>query len=368
MSSTDFERILIQDDRIGCITDKIKYGVLKSGQSITAQTFNAMSKSTTAHVFNIAVPSLETIISREVLWTANFTLKIDIDPTVKANAAFSSMYTVNYGVTDALAPFCLSQLVNTLNVQINNTSISTNLQDVLPALLRLSDPDDLAEYESTTPTTLDYLANYRDGVDLLEYQILMTSAGSGQFRPAVYIVGPNADAAESSTDLNGTLTQKFISYNNNVLSYDQNRGVAGAKYKTPRGSFVIKRISTQPTYTAPDPTLSASSSTAAIATALKIPDVSTTTIYVDVQVTEPILMSPFIFGSPQNHQGFYGIANMTFQMNLASNANRAWRSVRFKSADGTVSFNKTATIQEFASSSLTFTFLNCSPDSDAPQS
>ena len=30
-ASTDFERVLIKDDRIGCITDKIKYGVLKGG-------------------------------------------------------------------------------------------------------------------------------------------------------------------------------------------------------------------------------------------------------------------------------------------------------------------------------------------------
>ena len=66
MASTDFERILVKDDRIGCITDQIKYGVLKGGQNITSQTFNAISKSTSAHVFNIAVPSLETIISGSV--------------------------------------------------------------------------------------------------------------------------------------------------------------------------------------------------------------------------------------------------------------------------------------------------------------
>ena len=42
MDDTDFERVLIKDDRIGCITDKIKYGVLKGGQSVTSQTFNAI--------------------------------------------------------------------------------------------------------------------------------------------------------------------------------------------------------------------------------------------------------------------------------------------------------------------------------------
>ena len=60
-------KVLITDDRIGCITYTIKCGVLKGGQNVTSQTFNGMPKSTSAHVFNVAVPSLETIISREAL-------------------------------------------------------------------------------------------------------------------------------------------------------------------------------------------------------------------------------------------------------------------------------------------------------------
>ena len=124
------------------------------------QTFNAVSKSTSAHVFNTAVPSLEAIISRDVLWAVNLTLRIDIDPNVKSNAAYKYMCVANYGVTDALAPFPLHQLVNTMTCTINNNSISMNVQDVLPALLRLCETDALAEYESTTPTTLGSLANY----------------------------------------------------------------------------------------------------------------------------------------------------------------------------------------------------------------
>ncbi len=113
MASTDFERVLIRDDCVGCITDKIKYGVLKGGQNVTSQTFNAISKSTSARVFNVAAPSLETIISREVLRACNLTLKIETDAAVK-NAAFPYMCVVKYGVTDALAPFPLHQLVNTM--------------------------------------------------------------------------------------------------------------------------------------------------------------------------------------------------------------------------------------------------------------
>ena len=51
---------------------------------------------------------------------------------------------------------------------------------------------------------------------------------------------------------------------------------------------------------------------------------------------------------------------MTFQMNLASDANRAWRSAMFygKHANGTLmALAKVATMQSFVSSSLTFTSL-----------
>ena len=74
-ASSDFERILVKDDRMGFITDKIKDGVLPGGQHNTSQPFNAISASASAHVFNIAVPSLETI-SREALWTCELTLKL----------------------------------------------------------------------------------------------------------------------------------------------------------------------------------------------------------------------------------------------------------------------------------------------------
>ena len=342
--STDFERILLKDDRTGCITKEIKYGVLKGGQNVTSQVFNAISSSPSAHVFNIAVPSLETIISREVLWTSELTFRIETDAAVKA-ANFAYMFAVNYGVTDALAPFPLHQLVSTMTTTINHNSVSMNMQDILPAMLRMSDPADLAEYDSTTPTTLDYLANYRNGVDLIEYQIqqLQTNAGAPNTRPAIVTVGVPGPQYVADGTYNTTGTQKFISYPNNVLAYDHNRTASGERYKTPRGSFVIKRI-----YNG----------------AGAVPALTDTVVFVDVVLTEPLLISPFVFGSPENKAGFYGITNMNFQMNLSADANRAWRSVRFES--GAASLRKTATVSAVANSSLTFTFLTGHPSDVLP--
>ena len=110
MSET-FENILVKDDRLGCITPKVKYQVFKGGQNITCQAYNAISQSTSNHVYNVAVTSLETIISREVLWTCTVTLKI-------STTASTGRFAVNYGVTDALAPFPLHSLVNVVSAAI----------------------------------------------------------------------------------------------------------------------------------------------------------------------------------------------------------------------------------------------------------
>ena len=117
MSET-FEKILTKDDRIGCITSKVKFQVVKGGQNITSQPFKAVSSTTSAHVFSVTVPSLETIISREVLWRSTVTLKIT--GTNKPDSSFL----VNYGVTDALAPFPLQSLVTTMTASIINNTIS----------------------------------------------------------------------------------------------------------------------------------------------------------------------------------------------------------------------------------------------------
>ena len=133
-----FEKILAKDDRLGCITPKVKFQVLKGGQNVTCQPFKAISETKASHVYNVTVPSLETIISRELLWQSTVTLKITT--TSKAAADFA----VNYGVTDALAPFPLHSLVTTMTAT-NNDTISQNVMDTLAILLRMVDSDEFCK-------------------------------------------------------------------------------------------------------------------------------------------------------------------------------------------------------------------------------
>ena len=152
MSDT-FEKILTKDDRIACITSKVKFQVVKGGQNITSQPFKAVSMANSAHVFNVTVPRLKTIISREVLWKS--TVILHITGPNKPN----SEYLINYGVTDALSAFPLHSLVSTMTTTINNNTVSMKVQDTLPVLLRLLDDEEMATYDDMTPTTLDYMAN-----------------------------------------------------------------------------------------------------------------------------------------------------------------------------------------------------------------
>jgi hypothetical protein len=84
--------------------------------------------------------------------------------------------------------------------------------------------------------------------------------------------------------------------------------------------------------------------------AQRIPTIDDTEVYVQFRVTEPLLLSPYIFGSGEGKQGFYGIQTMNYQMNMLSNANRAWRT-------GESDFQKTCLVESFEDSTLYFQFL-----------
>ena len=90
--------------------------------------------------------------------------------------------------------------------------------DTLPILLRMVDSGEFAKYESMTPTALDYLADYPDGVHLMEFH-LHTNAGN---QPRAYAPGTTENAPTLGT-FAGTRTQSYLSLVNNMLGDDMNR-------------------------------------------------------------------------------------------------------------------------------------------------
>ncbi|MFM7982013.1 MAG: phage major capsid domain-containing protein [Candidatus Fonsibacter sp.] len=88
-------------------------------------------------------------------------------------------------MADALAQFPLHNLVSAMSCTINNNTNNLNVQDSLPLLLRMVDPEEFSKYDSMTPTALDFLANYEDAIKRQEFQLDAVVEG-GRSRPTVY--------------------------------------------------------------------------------------------------------------------------------------------------------------------------------------
>ena len=100
------------------------------------------------------------------------------------------------------------------------------------------DPEELAKYENTCPTTLDYLSNYRDGVDPFSYMVDTSANATAQL---IKVSADGNEVAASGTTA-ATRVQSFYSYPNNVLACDMNRPAGPSNCHRPRGSFKILRI------------------------------------------------------------------------------------------------------------------------------
>lgn len=291
--SQDFEKVLVKDDRL-MVTDKIKYAVHKGGQQMTAAQFNAISQSTSSHTYNIQIPSENTAVDRRIMWQSTVTLKIQVNPAGTEIDGFDTRpvgsLPINYGTQDALSPFPLHNLCTVMTATINNNSVSINIRDVLPAILRFHDKRDLARYNGMTPTMYDTYYDYKDG----------------------------------------------LGANNNVLG---GWSLTADNDLSQRGSWVLDSVSSNATsYVALKPTDNVA--------------------YVTFTVTEPLLLSPFIYGNcKSNSQAFYGIQNANFIFNVGS-GDRVWRSAN--------NWNQQVSVYGFNNSRLLFNFLTFHPSDLVP--
>lgn len=154
--SQDFKTVKILDPRL-CVTDEVSYGVIKGGQNNTVSRYPAIAKSTSQLVFNVQVPSEQTLIDRRCLIRNQWRL------TISTTALPVGQFLVNYGSLDALAPFPCMQSFSTVQSTINNNTVNCNMQDVINAILRSNDQRELMAYNGTTPTAFDTYQNYSDG-------------------------------------------------------------------------------------------------------------------------------------------------------------------------------------------------------------
>lgn len=305
--SQDFQKVLVKDDRLN-VTDAVQYAVHKGGQNMTPAQFQAISQTPSSVTFNVQVPSEQTLIDRRVLWRSTVILKL----TVTGTALNAGQNPLNIGVSDALSAFPLHQLATVMTATINNNSVSLNVRDVLPALLRFNDRRELQRYNGYTTVAPDLLADYKAGI------------------------GSNLNSLGS-----------FSNASDNDL------------YQ--RGAFVIDGISTS---------LVAGVLSSPLVAPVPLVDGVPQDIYVQFTSTEPLLISPFIFADPKsNNQAFYGIQNMNMVFNIGD-ASRVWRSANYTNAQTASPLGSTfitaVTVQSFANTQLLFNFLTPHPSDLMP--
>jgi len=258
---SDFRCILLEDARIADITSTEVFGVQSSASQSTYQQFQAVSSSNSSITLNIQIPSENIVIDRHLLLASQLSFQISAGNVPIGQQVFQ------YGLTDALQAFPLNSLFTTIQTTINNVSVSTNLQDVLPMLMRMSDKRQLSRYNSMTPSLPD--------------------SAWGEYK-----------------DAPATNSNPLASYNN--ASYDE--------CFEPRGSFKLDFIQID-RYNAGG----VFQDNSPISTALT----DTWKISITVSLTEPFLaLSPFINCEPECSAGLVGVNNMSMVLNVDSSCRR----------------------------------------------
>lgn len=310
--SSDFRTVLIRDSRLG-ITDELAYAVQSGGSNVTYQQYQAITATSSNMVFNCQIPSESIVISREILLQSTLSLSLTISDVDNGESAFE------YGLTDAFQAFPLAKLMTTLTATINNCNVSVNLQDVIDPLLRLNDSRELYRYNGMTPSLPDqaYL-DYSDAV------------------------GANNNPLASI----------------NTASYDVDQAPRGAfpasvrlyRYTTAGGANYVDQ----------DPIAQGDAG-------------EFWKVCITATLTEPLFLSPLIFGDPQyNMMGFSGVNTMNFVANIDGTCKRV-----FSTANGwtyavtlgcpqITGAQPASAVDPFVGTRLLFNFLSTQPTDLVP--
>ena len=124
---SELSTVLINDSRYSDITDRITIGIKDSCASLICQKYSHNSNSTSSTLFNINVPSENTLIDRAIYIEG--TVSCYYEASVNAGEAVS-FYVVP-------ASFPMNQALQSATLTLNNSKLSVQTQDILPVYLKL---------------------------------------------------------------------------------------------------------------------------------------------------------------------------------------------------------------------------------------
>lgn len=361
--SDSFKTMLCKDSTIADITSDLGYCVKSGAAQSTYQAFPATAASSSTMIFSVQVPSENIVIGRDVLVETNMCATLNVgsqtnyiseaNVSASTSVAGGTLPIVEFGGNLALHVFPLGSLMNTASATINNTSVSSNVKDILPQILRQNDSRYLYKYNGMSPSLPDQ-----------------------SYKSYAQMVGSNSNA--------------LASYNNSSYDLDQQpRGVhpvelvwthyGNLSTYTISTTTTVTSTSTQITYAAHGiyPNAQAYWTQAAAVAANAATGVPADVVYyatqqwwtleVRTKVTEPLFLSPFTWCSPEhNAQGFLGINNMSFNFTIDSTLARMFSDGTGLSgaSDVAVSVNKAGgTLQSnlFENTQMLLKFLSTQP-------
>jgi hypothetical protein len=172
MSSADVSKFAVVDPRV--LQTKPKYAVEKGALSLTNQSFTSIANSDSQVAWNVQVPSENIFVDREIRWAGS--VKLSVTLTRAANIANGAPVVVP-GLHFAPAAFPFHQCVSTMSTTINDATTSINTSDVMSQILRLADQS-AARKQRTCPTMLDRYAAYPDSADVAIHNSPLDSYGA----------------------------------------------------------------------------------------------------------------------------------------------------------------------------------------------
>lgn len=292
---------------------EISYAVMKGAMNNTLIKYSALTgvgnqnPNPPSLTFNIQVPSEQIVLDRRVM--IKYKIKATIEKTINGGNVeqvwccdgADSTTTSVYGGAECLNCYPFHQLVSTAQITVNNTSVSLNVQDVLPAIIRFNDDRLGNKINGSAPIQVDSDGGYGSTA--------YTTNDGG-----LLINKPNSPFASDTVPLDEAFT--------------------------PRGSFVVRDVSGNQT----------------------CPATGTARTIIEFEGYEPVMVSPFTFANCQsNSQGIYGLQNLSFNFNLGS-FNRLIRSrSQIAVADGNVLSNTTVVSLFFETAELQLTYLTPQP-------
>lgn len=156
LSYQPLEPVLVKDPRV-IIDNKRVYSVLKCGRRTTFKKWTTNSVSTSNINFSTPPPSAGIIVDRKITLTLPMRLTLNFR---RPNSNAGIVPTISEG---DIAPraFPIHSILNTIQLTINNCSITQNIGEYIHALLRFNTTEDLlaADY-SGTAAALDTTALY----------------------------------------------------------------------------------------------------------------------------------------------------------------------------------------------------------------